>query len=476
MGLGLPPIDTATTAKGYIPAGWVLDPQTGELVAYDPNNYVGGEKARIKPGQTIHYGGGYFTFDPQAGGLTTASESEIKRYNADAGTGGAGQRMASDDPRYWQLQYDQLAAQYMNMGLDSESARRQALTTLIANRNNLAGNIADTSAGVAKTAADYAANPRDAYAEAYYSNQVGGGTPFGDLHNSAFGEYGKTLAEKAARIFQPVAQDLNSARGYRDSIPPVDFFGPDTRSQLGLPPTPAQAISGGTGGGLPASTATAPDILTQMTDRLKAMSPQDQQAFQQYVTAGQAPKPYAKGGQIDFGNATRFGNDQPSSSEGGTNMNIHEPAQVVGRSGRVYATIAEGGFPEQLIIKPTPSGKKKAMEMEKAGKTMDGMMMGAKPMATGGSVAATPDDLLAEFTKFMQRIGGSGGGTNDPFGGTRQLAGAPANEMLANPFAKAITEATYSAKGIDPAQMWADIAKFTPNSAKYQNIPQVSWA
>lgn len=378
---------------------------------------------------------------------------------------GGSSRMASDDPRYWQLQYDQLAAQYMNMGLDSESARRQALSTLIANRNNTALGIADTSAGVAKTAAEFAANPRDAYAEAYYANQVGGGTPFGDLRNAAFGEYGKTLAEKAARIFQPVSSDLNAARGFRDAPLPVDFT------------SPSPAVAQITGAGGPAAPA-APDNNAAALQFLQAMQdPATADAFRKWTTASTPVKAFAKGGQIDFGNATRFGSDQPSSSEGGTNMNIHEPARVVGESGRVYATIAEGGFPEQLIIKPTPSGKKAAMEAEKAGKTMDGMMTGAKPMATGGSIAATPDQLLVEFSKFMQRIGGPGGGTSDPFGGTRNLAGAPANEMLSNPFAKAITEATYSAKNfIPPEQMWADIAKFTPTSAKYQNIPQVSWA
>lgn len=421
--------------------------------------------------------------DPGDVSFTARSDADSKRYLASKGVdlskfggapGNGGQRLASDDPRYWQLQYDQLNAQLMNSGLDAESARRQALATIIANRNNTALGVANTSADVAKQAADYAANPRDAYAEAYYANQVGGSTPFGDLHNSAFGEYGKTLAEKGARIFSPVQQDLQAARGYRDSIAPVDFLGSDQRAQLGLQPTPAQSLTGDTGS-VPAGATPPTNILQQMTDRLKAMSPEDQASFQKYVTADQ-PKAYGKGGQIDVGNLTRFGGDQPSSSEGGTNMNIHEPAVLIGlHSGRHYATVAENGYPEQIKIIPTPSGKKAAMEAEKAGKAQKDVM--GKAFGTGGTIAATPDDLQQQYTQMLQRLSGEhgGGGSSDPFGGTRQLAGAISNEALINPRVRNGLESTYSAMGISPEQLWSDIKRFTPTSPR-NNVPQVSFA
>ena len=40
------------------------------------------------------------------------------------------------DPRYWDLQYKQLEAELVNMGLDANSARQQALATLITNAKN----------------------------------------------------------------------------------------------------------------------------------------------------------------------------------------------------------------------------------------------------------------------------------------------------------------------------------------------------
>ena len=90
---------------------------------------------------------------------------------------------------------------------------------------------------------------------------------------------------------------------------------------------------------------------------------------------GRQPQRFEDGGEMDFA----------ASSEGGTNMNIMEPAQVVGvHSGRVYATLAEHD-PEQLIVKPLPSVLKKKKEQEKA--QQDGM----KRMAEGGTATVGGD-------------------------------------------------------------------------------------
>lgn len=329
--------------------------------------------------------------------------------------GGGGYNMGQD-PRYWQLQYDQLARDYANIGMDAESARRQAFATLIANRNNTQLGIANTSANIAKTEADYAANPRDAVSELIYRNQAQGTTPFGDINNSAFGEYGKALAAKAASIFSPVNADLQTARNSAGQWPPGEFVNP-----VQIPP------------GFMKGTGDHP---------------------------------------INVNGPTRFGGYQPSSSEGGTNMNIHEPFLIVGaHSKHVYATGGEGGFPEQVKIVPTPSGKKAAMAMEKSGKMMDGMMQGAKPMATGGTVSSTPDDFMNELNKQLRRLGGPGGGVgpySTPLPSLRLLAGAPANALANDPVLNDYTMAGYSALGIDPRTVQATIKQFTPNAPSWQ--------
>ena len=75
--------------------------------------------------------------------------------NAPAGAGGGYQ--VTEDPRYWQLQYDQLAEDLQKAGMTAENARRQALATLIDSRNTNSAALARTSGDIAKTAADFAA-------------------------------------------------------------------------------------------------------------------------------------------------------------------------------------------------------------------------------------------------------------------------------------------------------------------------------
>ena len=408
-------------------------------------------------------------------------------------SGGGSQRMVSDDPRYWDLQYKQLEQQYINMGLDAESARRQALTTLITNRNHTAVDVANTSASIAKTKADYAANPRDAVAELIYRNQVGGVTPFADTANNQFGEYGKTLAEKGVEMFSGVDRDLNQARLYRDAIPQTEFYGPETRAQLGLSPTAAQGLAGGTGTVAPAAGTPAPAPLDLVRQQFLT-NPDALQGFQNFANfdaanTGQAladqgytsPDPgvtgvrrYAEGGKIDFGGIFEGRSKDgfsPSSSEGGTNLNIHERAIIVGESGQIYGTLGEkrpdGSIrAEQLQIKPLKSEVEKDKKLADAKKAqVETQQQTLKAFAHGGTATATPDDFMQQLSDLLSTYGGAGGGTATPLGGTRHLAGAPANALLADPVLKDYTEAAYSAKGIDPRTLWADIEKFSPQDA-----------
>jgi len=389
------------------------------------------------------------------------SDADSKRWLKNAGVPGIGsdaQRLVSDDPRYWDLQYQQLYQDAINMGLDAESARRQALATLITNRNNTAVDVANTSANVAKTIAEFAANPRDAVAELMYRNQVGGSTSFGDLTNDNFGAYGKALAEKAASIFQPVGQDIQQARIYRDSIPPVDFLGSEQRSQLGLPPTAAQSLVGSSTGPAPA-TAAPVNGLQALMDRLNSFSDTEKNDFRKWVTAANGGIP-------------------PTTAEDGVNMNIMEEAAVVGKSGRIYATLAEGDVPEQLIVKPLPSVKERMKKEKEGSKSFMQATQGAQRMADGGSATATPDDFMEQLRQYLGSLGGAGGGTGSfgtPLPSLRLLAGEPANRLSEDPVALDYALAGYSGIGIDPRTVAATIKKFTPTSAQYQNIPRVSF-
>lgn len=407
-----------------------------------------------------------------AGGSGGAAAEDVTGGGSSGG--GSGGSSVTDDPRYWDIQYQKLYQDGLNMGLDAETSRRQALAALIQSRNNLSSDVANTSASVAKTLAEFAANPRDAYAEAYYANQVGGSVPFADIANQHFGEYGKTLAEKADRIFQPVGADLAQARLYRDAIPLPEFLGPSPQ------------VQGLLGGAAPAPAAAEPNGLQMLMDRLNGMSEQEKADFRKWTTA--APASAAKGGTFNFEGMFADRDKpgaSPSSSEGGTNMNLHERAVIVGESGRVYATLGEkrpdGSIrSEQLQIKPLKSEVEKDKKMAEGHKAVvESQKKTLASFATGGSVAATPDDLFGEFQKLLQRYTGEhgGGGTSTPFGGTRHVAGSLANEALINPMVRNQLESTYSALGISPEQLWADVERFTPKSAQQVSytMPKVNF-
>ena len=349
-------------------------------------------------------------------------------------SGGGGGRMASDDPRYWQLQYDQLAAQYANMGLDAESARRQALTTLIANRNNTALGIADTSAGVAAQSAKFTAEPSDAYAELLYRNAVGGSTPFGSISSNpeAYEKYGSSLDKKFMELFGGAGADLAKAREYRDQIPMSDFLNPV---------------------------------------KIPGM---------------------ARGGQINFdGMMEGRAKDgySPASSEGGTNLNIHERAVVVGESGHVYGTLGEkrpdGSVrAEQIIIKPLKSEVEKDKKLAEANKAItETQSQTMKSFAGGGTVTSgipSPDDYLAELSKALSRLGGGGGGVGEfssPLPDARLLAGKPWQMLQEDPNLLGLTQAGYKTKQggtLNPLELSALVQKFTPKGPSY-NQRQISF-
>ena len=498
---GFHPGGGSTTVPQYGPfPGWSPYEDTSPAIAaifaaLPPNVRTNGRQINEYQWYDATTGLVYF-YEPAADGSPswrrgTLAESKEALDVATGGSAGSGTRLASDDPRYWanldrqfQLDVQTLAAQMQNNGLDAESARQQALTTLIANRNNTALGVAQTSLSAAEAAAKFAANPRDAVAELIYRNQVGGVTPFGDIDNSAFGEYGKALAAKAASIFQPVSADLNAARTYRDAIPPVEYYGPEIRAQLGLPPTGAQSLIGGTGAASPAA-ATAPALAPypNIAANLQALPPGALAPSlpRSRNVAGAGGFRFAGGGSVKaldldgiFDSRQAEGYTPPS-SEGGTNLNIHERAVIVGESGHVYGTLGEkrpdGTIrSEQLIIKPLKSETEKDKRLAEAGKAItETQKQTMASFAGGGSATSTPEDFMQQLSLSLSRQGGAYGGTGSystPLPSLRLLAGAPANALEDDPVLQDWTLAGYSALGIDPRTVGATIRKFTPASAQ----------
>jgi hypothetical protein len=163
----------------------------------------------------------------------------------------------------------------------------------------------------------------------------------------------------------------------------------------------------------------------------------------------------------------------PPSSEGGTNLNIHERAVVVGESGRIYATLGErredgSQRGEQLMIKPLKSEVEKDKKLVEAKKAkVESQKQFLDSFAGGGSITygGTSTQKFDLFQTLLQSLGGAGGGTKTPFGGARHLAGLE-DEISADPYLKNVTEATYSAQGIDPEQLWAGVARYQPMDAQ----------
>jgi len=400
--------------------------------------------------------------------------------------GDGGSRLASDDPRYWDLQYAQLYQDNIRMGLDFESARSRALADLIANRNNTALGTAQLSLDTAKQKAEYQAHPRDAYAELYFANQVGGAAPFGDITNPEFENYTRALKEKGDAQFTDVNADMARLRGYRDAPPPVEFYGPETRAQLDLRPTPAQTLTGATGATLPP----APFDPTAALTAARASAGSAETFLEGLKRYAELPQ-MMDGGRVSVGPRIDFGGVQRraiTNSEGGLNINVKHPAYVIDSvTGDIITTLAEPDpvtgemQPEQLIVKPLRSVQARRRENEKAAKAM-GMMArpagaGVPRMENGGQINLnpTPEDLDEQLSMFLNRLGGPHGGTGatglpDP----RMLAGAPWSALLKNRRKMALTAAGYDRRGIDPIELEDTVSMYEPKPINF-NPPRVSF-
>lgn len=376
-----------------------------------------------------------------------------------SGGGGSTQRLASDDPRYWDLQYQQLYQQALNTGLDAESARRQALATLITNRNAQSVNLAQTSGDIAAKAAQFAANPRDAVADLMYRNAIGGSTPYGSTGNAAFGDLQNGLQNKFQELFGGVAGDLSRARDFISAPPPAEFLQPasnipgiNTNTTL-----PATSDYGQMPGGQAPQQAPAPQMngLSALIDKLNSFDPQQKDAFVKWVTAANGGAP-------------------PATAEGGINLNIAEPAMVVGiHSGRVYTTLAEKD-PEQLIVKPLQSTMERMKQQKQsAQKSQNGIPM----MEGGGTASVIPnvDDFMTQLRTNLSRLGGQGGGVgagNDPLNNLRLLAGAP--ESMMDPDLRQYLYAAESARGISPDTVDFTLKRYSPQAIQ-NNLPRISF-
>jgi hypothetical protein len=405
-----------------------------------------------------------------------------------AGGGASGQRLTSDDPRYWDLQYRQLEAELINSGLDAESARRQALATLITNRNAQSVDLAQTSGNIAADAAKFAANPRDAVADLHFRNAVGGSTPHGSAMSSPhFPEYQTALQNKMQELFGPTARLLGRAEQNLAAPPPSEFFGPELRGELGLPQGQQLPSVSFTGQGSPVtpnpSAAPAPPAGGAAGGGgITRAQGTEYQANLDRVTQAYQNDP--AGAEEFFRRVTEINKGiPPATAEAGANLNIMEPAMIIGKSGRVYATMAETD-PEQLIIKPLPSVmERKKKEKESAANFMK-MTEGATRMQHGGTVNSIPDasDFIAELRKNLMSLGGTGSGTgafDTPLPDARLLAGEPARLLGEDPDALGYTQAGYSSFGTSPESLAAAIKKYTPNSARRyseSSLPRVNFA
>jgi hypothetical protein len=175
----------------------------------------------------------------------------------------------------------------------------------------------------------------------------------------------------------------------------------------------------------------------------------------------------------------------PASSEGGTNLNIHERAVVVGESGHIYATLGEkrpdGSIrAEQLMVKPLKSEVEKDKQLAENGKkVIESQKQTMKGFAAGGMITAgqEPSQFINEIRKTLGGLGGAGGGTGafrPALPDIRLLAGAPANALADDPDLLDYTKAAYSSMGISPNNLMATLKKFQ-TASPIGNTPRVSF-
>lgn len=388
------------------------------------------------------------------GTFTTIPLSLARQYMGLSGSGGPSYPPAHTDPRYWDLQYRELYEQARNNNLDANSARQQARATLEANMRNAGIDMVTASTTAAKIAADYAANPRDAVAELNFRNAAAkegqGATPFGAAMSSpSFPQYQSALENKFQELFGGVGGDLARAREMVAAPIPQEYL-PNQQ-----PPTMQ---------------------LPQQENGLAAL----QNAFatggfrEDGLTGDLTPK-----GEdfIKWVTATN-GGVQPATAEDGVNMNIMEPAMVIGQSGRVYATLAETD-PEELIVKPLPSVVERKKKEKEEGKKFMQATQGAQRMQSGGSASVIPDttDFINQLRQALSGLGGSGGGTGQfatELPDLRLLAGAPAAQLAQDPDLMDYALAGYSRRGISPRSVAATLQRFTPEGIM-NNFPRLSF-
>lgn len=162
---------------------------------------------------------------------------------------------------------------------------------------------------------------------------------------------------------------------------------------------------------------------------------------------GRGVQGYAAGGMMAM----------PSSSEGGTNMNIHEGFKVVGESGHIYAVGSETA-PMQLMIKPLPSVQKMMKEQEKRQK--DKM----KGMAAGGDINAS--DFMEELRKRLRGI--------DPQAVTTGDQQLPDPRLLAPAYGRLVQDpdlwdyilAGYSKLGVSDKSLAYTLGSMQPTQAR----------
>lgn len=386
---------------------------------------------------------GYFEVKPGTFKDSPVTESFVsiadRYFDGSDGSGADMRPREFDDPRYWDLQYKQLEQDLLNSGLDAESARRQALASLITSRNSTAADLYSTDVNAAKIGAEFAGNPRDALSDIYYRNAVGGATPYGDMSGEAGGQLQQGLFNRFNEIFGGIAGSRAKAWDFASAIPPSEYLQPSSA-----------------GGDINRNT-TLPGA--------------------------------AQGGvfNIDPGVPNEEKGYSPSSTEGGLNLNIFEPAVIMGvDSGRIYAKLAEPRPDgtrrgEQVVVKPLKSETEKDKMLQEMGKQpVSGNFPQIPGMATGGTakVLPRPDEFINQVKINLSRLGGSGGGAGgatDPNTGVAPLrlyAGAPDAAM--SPTQRAYLYAVQSQAGVSPEEVDWTLKQFS-HTTPINNFPRVSF-
>lgn len=384
----------------------------------------------------------------------------LPKYLQDVAAGGSVASVAQN----YHLNPQELALEYAKLQNSLTTQQMSDLKDLITNRNTESVNLANVYDTAAKNAADFAANPRDSVADLMYRKAVGlngqQATPYGSISNSQFGQYGNALADKMQAMFGPAADALKRAGEFVGSIPPSEYLAPPQT------PAPAGASTGGGGGGgstPPPAPASSPP-------------PPASNAPQGSGPLGYGPVPgMSHGGNVivrpQIGH-TMGGNHMvgATTSEGGLNMNVPEPARIVGQSGHVYATLAEHA-PEQVIVKPLPSAQKAQKDNEAFMK----QTAGAKRYDAGGAITfgTDPSQFMDQLRQQFGMRGintASGSALPDP----RLLAGTAGTDLLADPLMKSYAQAGYSALGIDPNELDYTINRFSPAGIRPE-LPKVTF-